>query len=495
MSIVDDPKFKRYFVQGFVHDDDAQSPPGQDGDPQLAALSAFLQTFSSEISQEEAILDIGSGRGVLAHIMLRVWADDAVRPWYYAADLPEDLETLNLPRTIHNKSRKILISELIELSQLNNPPKIKLAVIRNVFHHLHIRETAEMLLVLRDITATGATAYIQDMVILPKGERTNTGWPTSIFVNLVNAFGFACINPVEHRSRSGTFWSSLILREAPSALKPNRAQAEQLVLRAREAQLEQRTAELRALAPSDDTTVDYFILSEEVATLSSQVQAYRSSNTAARTSSRAAGLPVKPYSTSGFDYVEEIKSNTTMISGLTAIISSKAMIDLPALIDQTLARLWFAGYSQRILFSNSDVRQALLRAVERGVDLRILIVDPESHAAQARGLSDAYGSPQELVSDIRETMEAFDLFSDELRTRSGGSARPETSELRLFQSIVSSSFFITDNTCLCSLYSSNLTGGAGPTFVLKSPDGNVNNYFRALLREFQGTWLKSKKHP
>jgi hypothetical protein len=202
-----------------------------------------------------------------------------------------------------------------------------------------------------------------------------------------------------------------------------------------------------------------------------------------------AGVALRPPA-AGSEYAEEIRATPPGASGLKAILSSKTLIDLPALIETTMTRLWFAGYSQRLLFSRGPVRQALRDAAARGVDLRFLIVDPDSEAARARGRSEAYSAPDQLVEDIVQTIDGYRSFVDEIATE-GVTPNGDRTELRLCNTIISSSFFFADGACVCSLYSFNLRGGSAPAFILRETPGPQNDYFSLLLREFQTTWLKT----
>ncbi|UPT69031.1 MAG: hypothetical protein M0D57_10600 [Sphingobacteriales bacterium JAD_PAG50586_3] len=165
---------------------------GKDGDPQLAALRQYLQVLSSTLNSDDVILDVGSGRGVLADSMQKIWKDSPRLPWYYAVDLDELLYDLNLPREIHNHSRKILFSEFLNAQLPCNLKQVKVIVIRNTFHELNIKITAEVLIALRKITRFGAVVYLQDMENLPQGERENAGWHSKLLKPVLEQVGFEC---------------------------------------------------------------------------------------------------------------------------------------------------------------------------------------------------------------------------------------------------------------------------------------------------------------
>jgi hypothetical protein len=235
------------------------------------------------------------------------------------------------------------------------------------------------------------------------------------------------------------------------------------------------------------------MLSAEVAALTLQLQEYHSAATTASKAPVIAGIPLNRLPKSALDYAEEMPSSDLARSGLRGILSSKNLIDLPALLQTAVARLWLAGYSERLLFTVPEVRASLRDAATRGVDIRILLVHPDSPAALARSLSEAYANPRDLFADILTTRNAFAEFDRDLRATGAAEAPKLQCELRLCKNILSSSFFSVDDLCICSLYSSNLTGGMGTAFVFGSSSVQPNDNFQVLLREFQGTWGQSDR--
>ena len=477
-------------LRGLTVSDDAQDPPGRDGDPQLSALLQFLQLHVEIVGHDDIILDVGSGKGILAHQMLKVWPDEELRPWYYAADQDAGLERLALPPAIHNRSVKLPLPQLATLPNDPIAAKVKIVVVRNVFHHLHIADTASMLLLLRAFTDRGATVYIQDMGTLAALERYNTGWPGYVLRDALKNFGFALPGAVDLKGRSGTPWYALTVKQEPGAHLPNRAEARAIVVEARREQLRRAIEEKRSLGEGDESAATYLAFNEQIAVLNLQLYEFETGDGATAPTATLAGLPLRPLAPAT-EYAEEIRTRPSAESGLKAILSSKSLIDLPALVDTATTRLWFAGYSQRLLFAPGAIRDALKHAVRRGVNVRILIVDPSSDAARARGGSEAYSAPDELVGDIVETIDGFKTFSWELEEAGEGAVGDAELELRLCDTIISSSFFLVDATCICSLYSFNLRGGSAPAFVLRGRAGMYNDYFSLLVREFQTSWLKS----
>jgi ubiquinone/menaquinone biosynthesis C-methylase UbiE len=492
MSAPIDPKLKRY-IEGFTAVDEMQAPPGPDGDPQLAALTQYLHTLSGTVGPDDVILDLASGLGILAHALLRIWPADKSRPWYYAVDREPTIETLDLPLAIHNHSQKIRFGMFLA-GRLPCPiEKIRVVVFRNSLHHLDIETTASVCIALRRIVQTGGQVYLQDIVSLPQGEHENVGWPPHLLREVVDAVGFECGVPAMFKSRSGTQWFTFILKEKGGRI-PSLAQAAKLVANARERQRQDHTAKLAELKSGEDTLAEYFILNTEVASLGVQLLRYHSSALTAAKTEIIPGIPLLAFPLTPLDYAEPVPPSQRSRAGLRGILSSKRLIDLPTLLGTAHARLWFAGYSERLLFNVPEIKAALRNAaVERRVDTRILLVHPDSAAALARGVSEVYANPSDLYSDILTSVSGFAEFEREVQAASAGGPHKVQCELRLCRSILSSSFFFVDDLCICSLYSSNLTGATGAAFVFESSSVQPNNYFQVLLREYQGLWQQSDR--
>lgn len=487
MSLSNDSKLTRY-LEGFIKQEVAQEPPGRDGDPQLAALRQFLQILVENLDSDDVILDVGSGRGILADSMQQIWQDKSRLPWYYAVDLENLLNGLNLPYEIHNHSQKILFSDFINGNFPCRPQQIKIVVIRNTFHELNVKTTAEVLVALRRIIHSGGgQVYLQDMVSLPIGERANAGWHPDLLKTVLEKAGFDSGSPTIQSSHSGTKWFNMILKEKTGFPIPSIADTARSIAHGRKQQIQRCTTRLREISDStEETASEYIKIMAEVTALTTQLQQTHYGITDENsTTEEVAELPLTAFSSS-LDYAEEMQSGVRQRSGLSGILSSKNLINLPTLLDRAVGRLWFAGYSQRLLFTIPEVRAALMNAVSRKVDIRVLLVDPESPAGQARSVSEAYTKSSDFFDDVLATIQQYTKFKEEANELED--SINIRCNLRLCKSLLSASYFFVDDLCICSLYSSNLTGGAGAAFVFKSSSVQSNGYFQVLLREFQSAW-------
>ena len=288
----------------------------------------------------------------------------------------------------------------------------------------------------------------------------------------------------------------MILKDKTGHPVPGIADATRLVADGREQQRQLRTARLKELGSdsSVETLPEYVMLMAEVAALTTQLQQTHYAAPAEAPGTRViAEVPLIALPASALDYAEEMSSLVRARSGLGGVLSSKNLIDLPALLRRAIGRLWFAGYSQRLLFTIPEVRAALKDAAIRGVDIRILLIEPDSPTGRARSMSEAYAKPEDFFEDVLTTRRAFSAFYEELVTVDAVDSTGIRCELRLCTCMLSSSFFFVDDLCICSLYSANLTGGAGAAFVFKSSSVQPNGYFQVLLREFQGAWGPEKQ--
>ncbi|UPT69030.1 MAG: hypothetical protein M0D57_10595 [Sphingobacteriales bacterium JAD_PAG50586_3] len=283
----------------------------------------------------------------------------------------------------------------------------------------------------------------------------------------------------------------MILKDKHGVAIPSIAYAMNAISHGRTLQLNSDAKRLSEIKGSSKETLhEFVILATEVAALTVQLSTTQLASGVKNDMKEVGEVPLIGFS-STLDYAEETPTDLRKRSGLSGILSSKNLINLPVLIDRAVSRIWFAGYSQRLLFTIPEIRVALLNAAKRNVDIRILMVDPDSLAGQARSLSQAYASPDDFFNDVRLTVQQFALFKEELEKDKP--MNPVTCDLRLSKCMLSASYFFVDDTCICSLYSSNLTGGVGGAFVFNSSSVQSNGYYQVLLREFQSDWGTDKE--
>lgn len=475
------------FLEGYSLPDQMQEPQGRPGDPQLAALNQYLQT-KHFLSQQDIIVDFGSGKGVLANVMASVWAGKASCPWYYAVDREPIIDSLAVPTIIHNHSKKLASDNFLDNGLGDDQSRVKIVVLRNVLHELDILTTAKVLYRLRQCSGDDIELYIQDIVNLPSGERARVGWHPDLLANVLMIVGFNCTSPVALDSKSGTQWFTIIGRKNLKHFA-NQETIERSVASSRTTQRERIIEKLNALSATSDeaTTTQYVILQTEEAAISTQLQQYSyfiSQRTRITPSYVVAGgVPLVKIPDTKLEFLEEYPK-TDSRSGLVAILSSKNLIDIPALIRTSETRAYFAGYSQRSLFQSQPTQAAIIESHKKGVDFKVLLVHPDSEATRARSQSLAYSEPLNLVQDILSTRSAYKEFKKSVPVLQKGS----NLSLRLTSFIPPCSFFIIDDLCFVSLYSIRLSGGSGPCLVFKNDPSEPNAYFAVLLQEFHLIW-------
>lgn len=477
------------FLEGFGKTDPMQWPPGSPGDPQLAALHQYLRTKNG-LTCDDVILDFGSGLGILATAMEAIWPDRYRIPWYYAVDQKQILDKLALSTFLHNHSQKIDADLFIQNGLGEVVSRVKIVVIRNVFHELDIVTTAKILHHFRCILIPQTDLYIQDIVNLPRGERARVGWYPDLLYKVLCYAGFHCSEPVCLPSFHGTKWFTLLAHQS-SEPPPPLTKIEEVVASERSTQRERIADRLHALSATSNeaTTPEYVMLQTEEATISTQLQQYsyvlRERSKTFAQPLLAGALPLASLPSTEVDYAEEVTDTATYRSGLVAVLSSKNLIDFPTLLASFRHRAYFMGYSQKSLLKSQQIKEALLKSLENGTDIRILLVSPDSEVTMARARSLAHVSHEDLLADIEFTRNAFKSFLAQL---------PEAQEknqnfgLRLMSTIPPCSYFIIDDLCYVSLYSLRLSGGSGPCLVFKEDPMEPNAYFAILLQEFQLTW-------
>ena len=481
------------FLEGYRGTDAMQEPPGPPGDPQLAALNQYLQ-MKNALTTDDIVLDFGCGLGVLATVMEAIWPDKSKRPWYYAVDRKSILDKLALSSSIHNHSKKIDADTFLHTGLDSKSDYLKVVVVRNVFHELDITTTAQLLFRLRHLSQPQTELYVQDMVNLPRGERARVGWAPDLFYGVLRAAGFECPEPVCLTSKGGTNWFALLGRQN-SEQPPTLTTIEQAIVTARSKQREEITEQLQALSATSDeaTTPEYVILQAEEAAISTQLQQY-SYNTVRQRKKHAAKhmlagvIPLASLPSTKLDYAEEVTDVALSRSGLVAVLSSKNLIDFPALLAGCKDRAYFMGYSQRSLFQNQPTSEAVVKALGNGADFKVLLVNPSSEVTIARAKSLAYTSYEDLIADINYTRGAFKAFLGELSAQQQFALSKPSCELRLMSTIPPCSYFIIDDLCYVSLYSLRLSGGSGPCLVFRNDPMEPNAYFAILLQEFQLAW-------
>lgn len=464
-------------IAGYTAPPEIQPPGAPPGDPQISALQQYLHTKSS-LSTDSVIVDVGSGRGAVAASIAAVWSK-RVPPQYYAVDRAELLDELSLPRRIHNSSQKITLDDFYAAA-----PKAwssaAIVVIRNVLHELDIDQTARLFAAL-SVFPSKCEIYIQDLATLPKGERGAVPWDPALLRQFLEEAGFATYEPVVLPSHSGNPWFFAIAHP-PSRAADLRA-VEESCARCRDAQKDLVLNRLDNLSNRHDTdsTGEFLRCQAEAAALAMQLQKWDQGRQDQPRRS-VAGIGLVALASGPYDYALALPATIAEPSGLKAIVASKNLLDMPAMIRGSRRLLYFSGYSQHALFTRHPNRAALLAASKEDVDIRILIVAPGSEAARLRAAAPIYADREELQSEIDESIAAFAQLDEGTKNRIA---------LRAAALPPPCSYFIIDELCVMSIYGQGITGSLAPCLIFKKTEGG-NTYYSLLLQEFNLAWDASE---
>jgi hypothetical protein len=475
----------------------AQPQEGKDGDPQLAALYQCLTHFS-DLTNIDCIVDVGSGNGVLAHAVAKIWHEKPACPCYVAVDLEEPLNKLSMPASIHNNSRKVTFESFFDVEVDKLSDRIKLVVVRNVFHELDIILTARIIAGLNKSLNVGTEVYIQDMATLPKPERSNAGWDPVCFEQFLKAIGLAPTK-AELKSHSGISWFTTRFKTNGSSLDVGATATECAKQRiAQKRRMHQQLRELNSDYNRDGVVADVIYLSLEIASIDGQLGTFEEAFGNRKNSNHDAMLvsgmvPLKPSTETQLYEIPVPKGKAMARSfGLVAMLRGKDDVDIPKLIRSSQADVWFCGYSQKLTFQLEDNKTAILDAAGRGVRLRFLIVDPRSQAAAVRALHPVYDDKDELFRDISMTRGSFLAFLNEYEL-ARTSFKNGLLSMRYIATIPACSYFIVDQMCFASLYTQRLTGTSAPCFIFSSAPEGYSGYYEMLREDFKEAFETSSE--
>ena len=480
------------YLEGYERPEPPQAPPGSDGDPQIAALTAYIQT-KTDIASHSIILDFGSGEGVLPHWLNKIWPQDRRIPSYHAVDIDDSLDKLRLPIRVHNNSRKVRLEEFYEGYFETTESQIELVVVRNVLHEMGLRDTARLFSCLTSKLKPGTELYVQDMINLPRVEPGRAGWDPELLSQLFQNLG-ASSERIALTSHRGTGWFALRVRTGPAQISFERCL--QLCAQARKSQRDRLLAQVKRLNLENqpDTGILRVVLQNDVTTISLQLE------TEVESDGKPASPPIEASSLSSeglllrvseagpLDYAVRATGDAARVGGLLALLSNKRMLDIASIVAMSKRFVSFAGYSQHSFFEDPRMPRVIEDLLSEGKRIRLLLVDPTSFSASARALVPAYSDPEDLLTAIRMTISAATEYREALVKRFDMQKVSQCFAVALTPWTPPCSYFIVDDTCVASLYSAHLTGSTGSCFVFRAGESATNSYYRVLLDDFEATW-------
>lgn len=450
------------------------------GDPQVAALAQYLGP--KNFSETDILVDFGSGAGVVAEVLAEA-RDGLDLPRYWAVDLPTPLTKLSLPPRVHNNSQKFTVDEFVEQQLSKRGSAISVVVIRNVLHHLSLREFAKTLAALNQHLGPTSEIYLQDMGIVQ--ERQNAGWDGRLLTKALVELGMQC-RRVGLESYSGTPWFALLI--SPNKARTDQDYIAEILINARRAQLEEVSSgidELNKKAQANDTH-QLLVLTNAHSNIVMDLRRAGCTIDLPKASPTLAGIGipiVEPEYDGKVDFAVVVTDEIFRTTGLRAILSKKAFLDFPGLMHSCTAGLSFAGYSIRSLFKrrNWPVLRDLVLA---GRQVRVVVADPEGPATRLRAAESVYAEPDALRRDILSTIEAARKFRSDIAATTADASVHRGLVLRISARVPACSYFIKDDSCFVSLYSPNMTGSTGPCLVFQRLP-SVLGYYEVLHRDFE----------
>jgi hypothetical protein len=478
------------YMMGLNRPEPPQDRAGKDGDPQISALHQLLMDHGS-LGPDDIILDIGSGSGVLATIISTVWK--ITPPRYIAVDLEHMLEKLALPIAVHNNSQKIEFDHFFKReipAWLTQPA---LVVIRNVLHELDIETTATLLGGLNAKLTEGTTIYIQDMQRLPRAERNNAGWDAECFKGVLTNLAMPA-HVYSLASHGGTPWFAVKTRSVRQSM-PNIEIAE-ICAEQRRKQKRKMITQITTLNQTytEQTATDVTILSMELSNIELQLGRHEENlgpgHLATRLDIGEGSIPLNFSSEKQAFSVARDTDDLIREIGLVAALRTKDMIKVSAVIRGARRLVWFAGYSNRLTFETSDNRTALAQAIGRGADFRALLCNPDSAVVSIRAAEPVYPDTEKLIRDIKASLSSAANFYDQVYSTISGKSRGPFG-VRLSSSIPPCSYFLIDDLCYVSLYTSRMSGGLAPAFVFRSAEPGRVGFYEILREEFLQAWASA----
>jgi hypothetical protein len=119
-----------------------------------------------------------------------------------------------------------------------------------------------------------------------------------------------------------------------------------------------------------------------------------------------------------------------------------------------------------------------------------MVVSPESIVARLRSEEPIYDNPGKFLIDIRETIAQGRTFFQQVSEKLGKDVASRF-QLRASNRVPRWSYFIVDDTCYLSFYSSTLTGSLGPCFIFRAMLTVTNDYFHLVQKEFSDVFEES----
>src|SRR5438045_3858072 len=128
------------------------------------------------------------------------------------------------------------------------------------------------------------------------------------------------------------------------------------------------------------------------------------------------------------------------------------------------------------MFTRKDNVEAMTAALRKHVDIKILVVHPDSPAAALRSREPVYQDATKLIQDIRDTILLANRFLND-NPIVATAFKDGIFDVRATLRVPYCSYFIVDDLCYVSLYSRLLSGSSAPAFVFMVMQSDQTGYY------------------
>lgn len=235
------------------------------------------------------IVDVGAGKGILLERLASLDAFGAAQTWQYQAveekGLHDDVLAIAMRHRMHRRTDVVGLDDFYKSWRRPDTDRV-VAVCRNVFHELDIRQTASLCHHLASALRESDRVVLQDLAVFPRAEKGNACWRREDLEAVIRDCGFD-LTSIDDTSPTGNRWFNIIAIRTNVA-SPAMDVVRQLVLNRRTEQW-QHWHKLGALHPEDarfrpvqlakiDFDLQYAGLTHQLASIGTQVQALTPQN-------------------------------------------------------------------------------------------------------------------------------------------------------------------------------------------------------------------------
>ena len=175
---------------------------------------------------------------------------------------------------------------------------------------------------------------------------------------------------------------------------------------------------------------------------------------------------------------------STSSSGVEKVYENqgKLLADYASIVGQTKVRVDVFGATLISFLWNPDFENCTSNALRRGVNFRVLILDPTSDAVKSL-LRQEQRTDESFARELKSSIERWQELESKVRSLQGGRM-----EIRTFDGVPSSFLMITDDRLFFAPYLHSVSIVAAPCFEVKARAGIIYQTYRDY---FEKMWMQS----